>query len=274
MKRILSALMALVATMGITTAAYADGAPVLVDDTVVTTTAVADEAVSSASIETIVASIVAKSAEDPAYEEANYILLMQKAAARGDRESLAEGAALEERRNLKIAALGLGYETTDFFGGSAAGPEIYAAIGNYLERNAQSASSDETKTEAAPGYTEEELYWLAMAITREAGSDWLTDEHQLLVGNVVLNRVASARYPDTIYDVLHQKGQYPWAYKGNYTQPTARAYANAERLLEGERVCPENVLFSSQAKHGWGVYKAIKDSMRGTTIYFCYGYPD
>lgn len=270
MKRILSALTALAVILGITTAAYADEAPVLVDDTIVTTAAVADEAIASDSIETIVASIIARSAENPTYEEADYILLMQEAAARGDAESLAEGAALEERRNLKIAALGLGYETTDFFGGEAAAPEIYAAISSYLEQDARSASSDAQ----APTYTQDDLYWLAMAITREAGSDWLTDEHQLLVGNVVLNRVASSRYPDTIYDVLHQKGQYPWAYKGSYTQPTARACANAKLLLEGERVCPANVLFSSQTKHGWGVYKAIKDSLRGTTIYFCYGYPD
>ena len=272
MKRILSALMALVAILGITTAAYADEAPVLVDDTVVTTTAVADEAIASDPIETIVASIIAKSAENPAYEEANYILLMKDAAARGDAESLAEGAALEERRNLKIAALGLGYEATDFFSGGAAAVEIYAAINNYLKEDVKRASAD-AEPSAVPTYTEEDLYWLAMAITREAGSDWLTDEHQLLVGNVVLNRVASSRYPDTIYDVLHQKGQYPWACKGNYTQPTARACANAKRLLEGERVCPANVLFSSQTKHGWGVYKALKDSMRDTTIYFCYGYP-
>lgn len=134
----------------------------------------------------------------------------------------------------------------------------------YLQKTTSSAA------ESTSSYTQDDLYYLAVAIYREAGSSWLSDTHQLLVGNVVLNRVASSRFPNTIYDVLHQKGQYPWAAKHNYGEPSARCYENAKRLLEGERFLPANVVFQSQSKQGSGVYTKIYDSTLGTTTYFCY----
>ncbi len=42
----------------------------------------------------------------------------------------------------------------------------------------------------------------------EAGSYWLGDEWKLYVGEVVLNRVESPEFPDTIREVLEQPGQY------------------------------------------------------------------
>ena len=47
-------------------------------------------------------------------------------------------------------------------------------------------------------------------------------EGQLAVANVVLNRVKSPRWPDTIYDVIYQKGQFTPAHNGRL----AKALAN------------------------------------------------
>lgn len=49
---------------------------------------------------------------------------------------------------------------------------------------------------------------LACVIYQEAGGDATCDACRYRVADVVLNRVGSQRFPDTIYDVLTQEGQY------------------------------------------------------------------
>ena len=55
-----------------------------------------------------------------------------------------------------------------------------------------------------PTYTAAELEMLACVIYQEAGSNWCSDDMQLAVGNVVLDRVASPDWPDTVEEVLTQ----------------------------------------------------------------------
>ena len=54
------------------------------------------------------------------------------------------------------------------------------------------------KRTANPKYTQEDLDLLARIIYAEAGCTWIPNWVQQLVGSVVLNRVASPYYPDTI----------------------------------------------------------------------------
>jgi N-acetylmuramoyl-L-alanine amidase len=54
----------------------------------------------------------------------------------------------------------------------------------------------------------EDLYLLSKIIYAEAGSGWLSDEWKMCVGEVVLNRVASPEFPNTVREVLEQPGQY------------------------------------------------------------------
>lgn len=125
------------------------------------------------------------------------------------------------------------------------------------------------------GYTDEDLYYLAAAICMEAGGS--SDEIHLLVGNVILNRVNSTIYPNSIYDVLTQYKQYGYMWRDGVSfpdwvkSPTStneaiieRCYKNAERLLSGERFCPENVLFQAEFVQGSGIYKEFPG------FYFCY----
>lgn len=53
-----------------------------------------------------------------------------------------------------------------------------------------------------------ELEYLAIAIYCEAGSDRCCDNCRRRVADVILNRVADDRYPDSILGVLRQFGQY------------------------------------------------------------------
>ena len=114
-------------------------------------------------------------------------------------------------------------------------------------------------------YTDEDLSLLARVINAEAGSDWLTDEHQLAVGSVVLNRVSDSRFPSTLKGVVYQKGQYACVPNGMINRaPSERALKNAKYLLENGSTIPTNVVWQSQAKQGNGVWKYIQGH------YFCY----
>ena len=117
--------------------------------------------------------------------------------------------------------------------------------------------------------TSDDLFWLALAIQHEAGSDWLCDEHQLWVGNVVLNRVASPLFrPTTIHGVVHQPGQYPWATRTwSRSFVSERAFANAQRLLNGERFAPAEVVFQAQFPQGIN-YRTFTCSVTGNTHFF------
>lgn len=126
-----------------------------------------------------------------------------------------------------------------------------------------------------PTYTQEELEILAIIIYQEAGGDACSDETRLMVGNVFLNRVEHDKFPDTFYEVATQKGQYGSLSKTGIVWPSRasnsgeknavnRAYAIAERLLEGERVLPSNVVFQSNFAQGDGIY-CSQDN-----LYFCY----
>ena len=115
--------------------------------------------------------------------------------------------------------------------------------------------------EPKTSYTEEDLELLAMVIYQEAGGDACSDDTRLKVGTVVMNRVEDDRFPDTIAEVLLQKQQFGrlhwtglvWAERAELPQEAravARAYTIAERVLEGERVLPADVVYASEYVQG------------------------
>lgn len=114
-------------------------------------------------------------------------------------------------------------------------------------------------------YTPDELNLLARLVNAEAGSDWLSDEHQKAVASVVINRVADSRFPNTIKGVVYQRGQYACISSGmiNY-KPSQRAIENAKYVLENGVTIPTNVVWQSQFIQGKGVWKYIQGH------YFCY----
>ena len=118
----------------------------------------------------------------------------------------------------------------------------------------------------------EELYLLSKIIYAEAGSSWLTDEHQQLVGSVLLNRVASSEFPNSMKACIYQAGQY-YSENSRYfanLKPSERAVRNALYLLENGSIAPASVVFQSNYKNlGSGHYKVIYDKYLGTS-YFAY----
>ena len=130
------------------------------------------------------------------------------------------------------------------------------------------AGAGTVETESEKPYTDEDLYILSHIISAEAGN--CSEDMMLSVGSVVLNRVADDRFPDTIEDVVFQKGQYSPTWNGAYYQePTEGAQKVAEQLLtEGSQI-DASVVWQAEFPQGNGVYDTI-ESPWGTTMYFCY----
>ena len=90
----------------------------------------------------------------------------------------------------------------------------------------------------------EEVELLAKVIYQEAGGDKCCDECRRRVADVVLNRVADDRFPDTILEVLSERAQYGryhwtgviWPEKASAeseAHAVERAYRIAEEVLSG-----------------------------------------
>lgn len=111
----------------------------------------------------------------------------------------------------------------------------------------------------------EKKYLLARLVYAEASSE--SDEHQQAVASVVLNRMNSDKFPDSIDEVIYQRNplQYACIEDGNIDKiPDERAIKNAYYIWDNGSILPDNVLYQAEFKQGSGVYKKI-----GNT-YFCY----
>lgn len=99
------------------------------------------------------------------------------------------------------------------------------------------------------GYTADDLYWLSRIISAESRGEPL--EGKIAVGNVVLNRVASSDFPDTIYDVIFDDrwgGQFEPVRNGTvYQDPTEESVQAAKLCLEGENVVGDCMYFIAPA---------------------------
>ena len=133
-------------------------------------------------------------------------------------------------------------------------------------------------------YTDEDVRILATTVFYEAGCT--TEEMRQYVAQVVLNRVADSRFPNTIYGVVTAPGQYA----GNYVTAEATQsikdkdarngtnYYNtcvnsAKKAMMGKVDMPSNVIFQANFTQGTGVWKAIyyNSGYFSSTSYYCYG---
>ena len=98
-------------------------------------------------------------------------------------------------------------------------------------------------------YDGDALYWLSRIIAAEAKSEPFRG--QLAVGNVVLNRVDSQQYPNTIYQVIFDKQygvQFTPTVNGTiYAAPTADAVRAAKICLEGYTLSDRILYFFNPA---------------------------
>lgn len=98
-------------------------------------------------------------------------------------------------------------------------------------------------------YREDELYWLSRIISAESqGECW---DGKIAVGNVVLNRVRSQEFPDTIYGVIFDDrwgGQFEPVRNGTvYLTPTEESVRAAVACLNGENTVGDSLYFLAPA---------------------------
>ncbi|MBQ9086026.1 MAG: cell wall hydrolase [Clostridia bacterium] len=106
-------------------------------------------------------------------------------------------------------------------------------------------STGKTLKSGSSYYNANDLYWLSRIISAEAGGESLYG--QIAVGNVVLNRVASRQYPNTIYGVIFDRTggvQFSPVSMGTiYNTPTASAVRAAKICLEGYSISSRILFF-------------------------------
>lgn len=104
-------------------------------------------------------------------------------------------------------------------------------------------------TSAGAKYDAADLYWLSRIISAESSGEPLRG--QIAVGNVVLNRVESETFPDSIPAVIFDRVdavQFEPVENGTvYRTPTAQAVEAAQRVLDGENVIGEAMYFYAPA---------------------------
>ena len=117
-------------------------------------------------------------------------------------------------------------------------------------------------------YSEDDLYELSHIINAEAGDAACSDELRIAVGSVVLNRVASDLFPDTIYAVIHQEGQYRPTWDGGFLkEPSEASVEVAKMLLEEGSQLPGDCLYQANFVQGSAVYEQF-NTIYGPT-YIC-----
>lgn len=116
-------------------------------------------------------------------------------------------------------------------------------------------------------YKRESIDLLARVAYKE---NWYTDKDKLTARwtmGVVMNRVVSPYFPNTVKEVLYQKGQYSTTKYFFTDNPPEECYEMARDVWEnGVSEMPKNVLFQSQQPHlGNGHWKVLNGE------YFAYG---
>ncbi|MCD8358614.1 MAG: cell wall hydrolase [Oscillospiraceae bacterium] len=94
---------------------------------------------------------------------------------------------------------------------------------------------------------------------------------QQAVAEVILNRVISADFPDTVTDVLHD-GEYSGVKQFSSigalpsAAPEAAQYAAIDAALYGENILPADVVYFSRGAENGNIWGSIGGHV------FCYGY--
>ena len=117
-------------------------------------------------------------------------------------------------------------------------------------RSVELSTANRTSPTVAPAnYASDDVYWLSRIISAESKGEPLLG--QIAVGNVVLNRVRSSSYPNTIYGVIfdrkHGTQFSPVSFGTIYNPPAQSSVIAAKICLEGYTVS-DSILFFMNPK--------------------------
>ncbi len=116
---------------------------------------------------------------------------------------------------------------------------------NAGERAVYLTRTGKTLESGASFYKEDEVYWLSRIISAEAGAEPFLGK--IAVGDVILNRVRSTMYPNTIYGVIFDRRygtQFsPVSFGTIYKTPTAESVIAAKLCLDGASISKDTLFF-------------------------------
>ncbi|MCL2151963.1 MAG: cell wall hydrolase [Oscillospiraceae bacterium] len=102
-------------------------------------------------------------------------------------------------------------------------------------------------------YDETDLYWMSRIISAEARGECM--DGKIAVGNVVMNRLRSSIYPDTVKGVIFDKRcgvQFSPAYSGSiHHTPDSDCVIAAKLALDGADVVGDSMYFNATRVRGW-----------------------
>lgn len=122
---------------------------------------------------------------------------------------------------------------------------------------------------------QEALDIIAKVIQHEADPAWCEWEHSVAVGAVVVNRVKSEYFPDSVKEVVAVPGQYLPAYTRNFDGTSRLAYLAAKAALDGDHDVPEDAYWQDNKKQGVYVWREflVDTGWYKSTTYICCGIP-
>ena len=144
-------------------------------------------------------------------------------------------------------------------------PKIEQMVCRKIERNKASEKKKKQKKQKKNVVSNKDILSLARIIQAENGGHE-DDEALLLTGVVVLKRVKSKNYQDTIMGVISQKGQYSTYEDGKFwNEPSKRSMRIAKKILKTniDEKYPDNLVFQAEFEQGRAVYKKLGHE------YFC-----
>lgn len=122
---------------------------------------------------------------------------------------------------------------------------------------------------------QEKLDILAKLVAHEADPQWCEWEHSLAVACVVLNRVASPYFPNTVKEVVAAPGQYLESYTHDFADTPRLCYEVAKAALDGDHEIPSDVYWQAEFLQGTSVWKVFRvdTGYYSSTTYICRGIP-
>lgn len=99
-------------------------------------------------------------------------------------------------------------------------------------------------------YDEELVYWMSKTINSEAGNQSL--EGKIAVGNVIINRMRSSRYSNTVTGVIFQKGQFDGTLTAAFkATPPEECVIAAKIAIEGIQIYHNAMYFNRAGMNSW-----------------------
>ena len=138
------------------------------------------------------------------------------------------------------------------------------------ESNANGGVNSSDYFSSGGGFSADELLLVAQVVQEESKGSGV--EARAAVANVIYNRIASSRFPDSVSGVIFQKNQFTVARdedKLRAVVPVSKTIEAVNQIfVNGDRFMPEDVLYFRSSKKGTSWDKRVYYATYGGNSFF------